>query len=224
MVNVLSTKVLRPESLALLEGKAVLMGMESFIQLDYHQNIKLPKHKGPVQAIFTSAHSVNAIAPILKDLAEIERIFCIEGQTRKAVEELFPHVSEIFSAPYAAELLVLMDSKLSGSPIWFFKGNKALPTIPNGLKKLKRSFEAIEVYKNSSCPKKIEHNFDAILFLSPSAIESFLLDNFITDNTITFAVGTTTAKALEGHAKHIIIAEKPSEASMLSTLFKHFNI
>ena len=57
--------------------------------------------------------------------------------------------------------------------------------------------------------------FDAILFFSPSGIESFLEKNNFTNEQI-FCIGTTTASALPTDYKKVIIAETPTNEILIN--------
>ena len=55
---------------------------------------------------------------------------------------------------------------------------------------------------------------DAILFFSPSGIESYLKDNTITDEKC-FCIGTTTAEALQEITENIIIAKQQTVENVI---------
>ena len=69
-------------------------------------------------------------------------------------------------------------------------------------------------------PQNIKgENVDAILFFSPSGVESYLKDNKI-KNEICFCIGETTASALENKTKNIIIAEQPTIEDVIEVIIR----
>lgn len=222
MVRVLSTKQLREETFRLFPHAGIVVKSVPFIRIDLPEQIILPEAR-QVDAIITSANAVTALNSIREKLPVFNNIYCISGQTEALVRE---HLSaeSVVARPYASELVEIMEKAAFTYPLWFFKGNKALPTIPEGLKRAGIDFTAIEVYQNTATPQTLQEDFEAILFFSPSAVESFLKNNFIPDNTITFAIGKTTAKALKPFAKRVIISEKTTEVSVIESVVKYFNL
>ncbi len=84
--------------------------------------------------------------------------------------------------------------------------------------------KTINVYEKKLSPKKIDFEFEAILFFSPSAIESFFKNNIINENIIVFCIWKITKKYfLEKKLKNkIIITEKHSEEDLLKTMQNYF--
>jgi uroporphyrinogen-III synthase len=83
-------------------------------------------------------------------------------------------------------------------------------------------FEEIEVYKTVLTPTAITSKPNGILFFSPSGVESYLKQNTITDETC-FAIGTTTAEALESITTNIIIANQPTVENVIIQCIKHYS-
>jgi uroporphyrinogen-III synthase len=65
------------------------------------------------------------------------------------------------------------------------------------------------VYETTLTPQKIKNSVEAILFFSPSGVESYLKDNTL-KKEVCFCIGETTAEALQKTTKNIIIAENPT--------------
>jgi uroporphyrinogen-III synthase len=83
------------------------------------------------------------------------------------------------------------------------------------------NFEEFEVYTTAKCPIRINSIPNAILFFSPSAVESYLELNKIHDS-FCFCIGNTTAKALSGISENKIIANQPSIENVIIQAIKHF--
>lgn len=221
-INILSTKLLREGAFKVAPYSGAVLEEYSFVRIDLNENIRLPAAQ-KVAAIVTSANAVKALERLINQLPVFDTIYCIAGKTEALVKEhLKP--GNIIARPYASELLEVMINTQHTCPLWFFKGNKVLPTIPEGLQNAGIAFEAIEVYQNTATPVVLGIDFDAILFFSPSAVESFLQNNYIHDNTITFAIGKTTAKALKPFAKKVVISKEPTEESVIKAVREYFNL
>ena len=76
----------------------------------------------------------------------------------------------------------------------------------------------VEVYDTVLQGKLFPQSFDAILFFSPSGVESYCRENDL-HNTFTYCIGPTTAHAVRLYTNHICIAEEPTvEATVKAVL------
>jgi uroporphyrinogen-III synthase len=60
--------------------------------------------------------------------------------------------------------------------------------MKNFLSKKNIELKTINVYEKKISPKKIDFDYDGILFFSPSQIESFFQKNFLKENIIIFCI------------------------------------
>ncbi|GAC1708945.1 MAG: hypothetical protein NVS9B7_26700 [Flavisolibacter sp.] len=105
----------------------------------------------------------------------------------------------------------------------FFCGNKRREELPLILKNNGIKLHEVIVYETLETPILVTEPFEAILFFSPSAVNSFFFLNRISINTLCFAIGQTTANAITVHAKNkIITSTTPSPAAMVLDLIKHY--
>ena len=220
-IKILSTKLLREATMSQLAAAGIAVVAKPFIRIDIPGQITLPRAQR-ADAIITSVNAVKALTGIRQLLPPFQTVYCIAGSTEAMVKETFD--AEVISRTYAAELVEVIVSAAHIYPLWFFKGDKALPTIPEGLTKAGITFEAIEVYQNMAIPHMLKEDFEAILFFSPTAVESFMQYNIIPDNTITFAIGKTTAAALAPFAKQVVISETTSETAVAKAVVNYFNL
>ena len=79
----------------------------------------------------------------------------------------------------------------------------------------------IQVYETTLTPQKIKTPVEAILFFSPSGIESYLKENKIKNETC-FCIGTTTASALEGITKNIVVADQPTIEDVIEEVIAEY--
>ena len=89
------------------------------------------------------------------------------------------------------------------------------------MKSAQVNFNEIQVYETTLTPHKIKTKVDAILFFSPSGVESYLAENKI-KNEICFCIGETTAEALEKTTRNIIVAEQPSVENVIDDVIAEY--
>ncbi len=170
--------------------------------------------------IFTSQ---NAVLSVLESenifLLKTKVVFCVGLKTKALLEENGFEVAVYVD--YAEDLAEIISLIYKEESFTFFSGNLRKDLLPKTLKKAKIDFSEIEVYETKLSPKKIKDKVDAILFFSPSGVESFLKDNKITKE-ICFCIGNTTAEALENITTNIIIAEYPSIENVIEEVINEF--
>lgn len=173
--------------------------------------------------VFTS---VNAVAPVVAALQETVpdwRIYCISGATRMAVEQYFGADRIAGSADDAASLAQKISLPDGPSEVLFFCGNKRLDTLPGLLSGRDIMVEECQVYITTLSPVRVDKSYDAILFFSPSGVESFLSENEMPQETILFSIGHTTAKALNGKLPNkVIVSPEPGKKQLTETVIAYY--
>ena len=214
MIRILSTKKLKSNQkqfllnagMAVIEADFIGIQSKSFTFLNIYDNL-----------IFTSGNAVAAVSDH-PDVQEIRRkpSFCVGEKTADLLDENGFTVQE--RANSATELAKIVISEYANESFTFFSGNQRLDELPNKLKEAAIIFNEIEVYETIAMPQPIKATVNGILFFSPSAVESYLLSNEITNETC-FCIGNTTAKALMKTTDKIIIANQPSvENTIIQTI------
>lgn len=78
-------------------------------------------------------------------------------------------------------------------------------------------------YRTEFTPVVIDHSYDAIIFFSPSAVDSFLSINAL-QQVPCFCIGKTTADHAEQKGyQHTYIPDAPSEEILLKTIVTHYS-
>lgn len=171
--------------------------------------------------IFTSQ---NAVLSILENsnLEELKakNVFCVGLKTKDLLVENGFNVMAYTG--YAQDLAEIISLVYADESYTFFSGNLRRDTLPEVLKRAHIKFNEITVYETLLTPQKINAKVDGILFFSPSAVESFLVENKIKDETC-FCIGTTTAEALETNKiKNIVIANQPTVENTIIQCINEF--
>ena len=175
--------------------------------------------------IFTSQNAVRSFLTHPKfeenksDL-QSKKVFCVGVKSKTILTDAGFEV--IAYADYASDLTEIICLIYANGSYTFFSGNLRKETLPLALKNAGIEFNEIEVYETQLKPHKIKEAVDAILFFSPSGVESYLKDNPI-KKEMCFCIGETTAEALENkHIKNIIIAEHPSVENVITEVKEYY--
>lgn len=170
--------------------------------------------------------SQNAVLSLIEqtgwEVLKTKTVFCV-GIKTKDLLELNGFKVDVYM-DYASELAEIITLIYNKESYTFLSGNLRMETLPNALKKEGITFNEIEVYQTTLAPFKIseQEKFEAILFFSPSAVESYLTNNKI-KKEVCFCIGTTTAKALEAHkVKNIVIAETPTIDEVVIAVIEYY--
>ncbi|AWA29184.1 uroporphyrinogen-III synthase [Flavobacterium magnum] len=217
MIRILSTKKLLPNQrqfllhagLSVVEADFISIQAKPFTFTEIFDNL-----------IFTSANAVKAVAEH-PDVQEIRRkpCFCVGEKTAALLDEVGFTVME--TADNASDLAAIIKNNYAADSFTFFCGSLRMETLPVSLKISGIRFNEMQVYETVLAPKKIKSEVDGLLFFSPSAVESYLMENKI-DNQTCFCIGAITAKALEKQTKNIVMANKPSVENVIIQTIQHF--
>lgn len=216
-MKILSTKILTDSQkkplieagLELIENDFISTQIKSFELKNINESL-----------IFTSQNSVESILqhPELEKLKS-KKVYCVGIKTKNLLAENGFEV--IAYTGYAADLAEIITLIYKSESYTFFSGNKRRDTLPNALKEAGVKFNEIEVYETTLTPQKIKGTVDAVLFFSPSAVESYLTDNKL-KNEICFCIGETTASALENKTKNIIVADQPTIEDVIEAVIEEY--
>lgn len=217
MIQILSTKTLLDN-----QKQALVKANFDIVEVDFIQTKSHAFELNEINdnLIFTSQ---NAVHSFLKDpkseQLKSKNVFCVGIKTKILLSENgFNVVAYTGYAEDLAEIITLIYSKESYT---FFSGNLRRETLPKALKEAKIKFNEIQVYETTLTPQKIKTPVDAILFFSPSGIESYLKLNTI-KKEICFCIGTTTSEPLEKITKNIIIADQPTIEDVIEEVLNYY--
>ena len=220
--RILSTKVLLSYQKQVLTDIGLEVLESNFIEVET-KSFELNGIKDNL--IFTSQNAVRSFLthPQFeenKSDLQSKKVFCVGVKSKTILTDAGFEV--IAYADYASDLTEIICLIYANSSYTFFSGNLRKETLPLALKNTGIEFNEIEVYETQLKPHKIKEALDAILFFSPSGVESYLKDNPI-KKELCFCIGETTAEALENkHIKNIIIAEHPSVENVITEVKEYY--
>ena len=216
-IQILSTKILTD-----IQKKALLDANFSVIDADFiqtkNQDFELTQLQDNL--IFTSQNAAQSVLlhPKSNELKS-KNVFCVGLKTKALLEENGFNV--IVYVDYASDLAEIITLIYSNESYTFFSGNLRKETLPKALKDAKITFNEIQVYETTLTPQKIKSPLEAILFFSPSGVESYLKENTI-KKELCFCIGETTAEALPKTVKNIIVAAQPSIEDVIEDAIAEF--
>ena len=220
--RILSTKVLLSHQKQVLTDVGFEVLESNFIEVET-KSFELNGIKDNL--IFTSQNAVRSFLnhPQFeenKSDLQSKKVFCVGVKSKTILTDAGFEV--IAYADYASDLTEIICLIYANESYTFFSGNLRKETLPLALKNAGIEFNEIEVYETQLKPHKIKEAVDAILFFSPSGVESYLKDNPI-KKELCFCIGETTAEVLENkHIKNIVIAEHPSVENVITEVKEYY--
>ncbi len=205
---ILSTRPLAKEIISEAEQHEIIIEELSFIETkpvqdpELFQKVKeLSTQK--LTVVFTSMNAVVAVLMHIKSKVDW-RIYCLGNTTKKLVEQNLGS-DKIVATAENAKLLAerMIDDGVKS--IVFFCGNLRRDELINKFRSEKAGVEEVVVYQTLEMPKTLAKEYSAILFFSPSAVNSFFKTNKLNHQKQVFAIGKTTAEAIREHKHHKII-------------------
>lgn len=179
-----------------------------------------------VSAVFTSVHGVNAVADILKTPPKDWDIYCIGHSTKAAVAAFFGEKTIVSTAQYGLDLahnIIGIDREYAIEKLVFFAGNIRGNDLPDTLSQNHLKVTEYTVYETILKPQVFNKNFAGILFYSSSAVDSFFKVNTIIDNTVCFAIGTSTAATIKKCCGNkIVISDFTTKENVMDTAINYF--
>tara|TARA_B110000914_G_C15496544_1_gene463572 strand:+ start:933 stop:1610 length:678 start_codon:yes stop_codon:yes gene_type:complete len=218
-----STKILSSSSKALIKGKLIDIDDRAFVSIQLIKNIDFDKTTKIETPVFTSSNGVKGFMTLVKEKKiAITKIACyaIEGKTSKTAKE---YGIQIKKTAYSATNLAKEIKKNKETSVIHFTSKFRRKELYEALKKEKIAIEPVLVYNKTNTPSEIQ-DIDAMLFFSPSQIDSFFSKNNLNINKPVFCIGPSTAKHIkEKGYKNIIIAKVPSEKELIAILIEYYN-
>ena len=162
--------------------------------------------------IFTSRNAVRACFEGKSKPSQRLNCLCVGRGTAALLEDYGQLVLETADGAEALSKIIL--KKYSSRSFIYFCGNRRLEILPGRLREAGVSLTEQIVYETKLNLLPFECAPDAILFFSPSGVESFTTTQSLKDR-VAICIGPTTAAAAEKYTKQIIISETPSVEAVL---------
>ena len=216
MIQILSTKKLAKSLKKKLSAASISCVEKNFIKTS---SLTFEKPILNDYLIFTSKKAVKSVLKSKNKAVFSKPCFCVGEKTKK---KLLKNKFEVIECTdYAADLIKIIDKKHKTNTFTFFCGNIRRNTIPDYLQQNEIKYNEITAYTTTLKPRLIKKNYEAVLFYSPSGVNSFLEHNSIEDK-ICFCIGTTTADALENKTDKIVLASQPTIENVITAVLNYY--
>lgn len=171
--------------------------------------------------IFTSQNAVKAVLDHDSvDSLRNRSIFCVGKNTGKLIEKNLGAVS--YTATSAEALALYLVNNHQQNSFTFFCGNLRQAILPDTLRENSIEIEEIECYKTIPDPVKINDLYEAVLFYSPSGVQSFIMENSPGDS-VAFCIGNTTGAMAQKFFKKVVISEKSTIEGVIESVNDYYN-
>ncbi len=223
MINILSTKKIKDSLVKVAQSLGLRLLAHDFIAIEFLSG--LPETQAITKAhqhlIFTSANAVKAYQKII-DRHGLEmqhkKLHCLQGETSKSAARL-QNVEIISRAKNAQELAHAILKHQDVEKASFFCGNKRRDTLPRLLRQQNIVVDETVLYRTVLVAHQIAEPYQAVLFFSPSAVESFFQNNHLARHIPCFCIGDTTKNALRQFADNeSVVARDCSQEGVLYAL------
>jgi uroporphyrinogen-III synthase len=228
-IHILCTRELDPMLVEAAAEKNITIDIRPFIATEPIETVEVQQEIEnalllSTTIVFTSMNAVEAVATFIIDDQPDWRIYCIGHTTRKLAERFFGENCIAGFAEDATALAELIVEEGETEELIFFCGNKRRNELPDILRSNDIIIEEIIVYETFEVNHKVSGEYNAVLFFSPSAVESFFVNNKPNDKIIFFAIGKTTAAAIKKFSTNkIIIADEPGKENLVEKMMEYFS-
>ncbi len=228
---IFSTRVLPPEMEEALNNAGLELQSQNFIKVEntFDENSlrECLLHSESVARVFTSKNAVRSIKALLQSEPNLQipekKTFTVGIRATEMLEEI--GIKSNVRAENALKLAQIIARNPDVKSIDFFCGNKALDDLPEYLESKNIRVHKEVVYETELVHAEVETtNFDALIFLSPTAAFSFFKKNKVKPNIPAICIGATTAEAVRLRCENPRInADDPSLEGVVNKVIDYFN-
>ena len=225
--TILSTKKLKPSLVRIAEAAGIAV-----LQHDFIKTVSIVDENGVRELsaagewlVFTSKQAVKIYGNIQKSMEAVQdhKIYCLQGETLKAASKLTN--CEIAGVAHdAASLATLIIKDGRATSLSFVCGKMRRNDLSTALRAAGITVKEIPVYDTVYNGKPIGESYKALLFFSPSAVESYFQTNILQAALPAFCIGNTTASSFREHSNNpVTVATEPSQEAMVEACIKYFS-
>ncbi len=219
--TILSTRPVSNSLVIAAQSKNIELEAISFIETEAIDDIEVQQEieQAALQraaVVFTSMNAVSAVTDMLEKQVPEWQIYCIGHRTQELVTDYFGAQAIAATADNAA---ALAEAIIADEPdeVFFFCGNKRRDELPHQLQEHHIQVNEIVVYQTVSLPQQVNKTYNAILFFSPSAVDSFFNLNKLPAHTVVYAIGNTTGNEIKRRCSNrIVIGHSPVKDELIA--------
>lgn len=198
------------------------INIEPVVSSELKKDIELLCSK-ELKVVFTSNNGVKSVAALVEKKPENWELFSIEGVTSKSVQQYFG-ADSLAATALSGEDLAKEILKGDIKEVVFFCGDLRRDELPERLRSSGVKVTEVIVYHTVATPAKVEKEYDAILFFSPSSVYSYVSMNNIPEKTVCFAIGNTTANTIKNIVSNkVLVAQPPQKERVVDMVLEYYN-
>lgn len=221
MKRVLFTKTFDNEFLQVYFGDSFQVEAYDFIEIEENpiDEIKAEIDDQVANAIVSSVRS----ARLIQDLPLSSSFYVVGEKSKEVLENAGLRVAHwtLYADDLVAYIQVNFKEKSSFN---FFCSQIRRDTIPEALKAMGHKVNEIIAYKTRSKAVDIAPNYDAYVFYSPSGVKSFQEQYGNAEKARIFAIGKTTADAVEKHlGRKAEFPDRPDHKALIQFIKTRLN-
>lgn len=218
-IQILSTKQLSESQTDLFDSK-IGFKMSDFIAIRYNRLKPTVLKEVQDHVVVTSQNGVEALLNNFSPLElNFKNIYCVGRRTKRLIERKIGKVEKVENS--ASDLANYLVSKGNVDSVTFFCGDKRRDELPSILKEGGISLNEIEAYRTILNERKFSDAFNAILFYSPTGVQSYVEDNEHRA-AVAFCIGETTAEEARKHFDKVEVSKLPSIENMIKTVNTYY--
>ena len=216
--TVFSTKKLTEDQRLLFHEKVVVESAD-FIKISLNR-IHPRFFKKEIQNVVIT--SKNAVESLITNYSAIElqfkNIYCVGRRTKKLVETKIGKVAHFENS--AEKLANYLVEFMEGTEVTYFCSDLRLDDLPTILEKNNIKVTEVEAYQTKYDAVKLPESIEAVMFYSPSTVQSFIKQNEA--HVIAFCIGETTAKEAKKYFSDVRTAKVPTVESVIELINEHY--
>ena len=224
MLKVLSTKILDEKLIATARDMGMSLDCVEVIgtrTLDFDRSALQSDTYDAI--VFTSSNAVKAFIPPLQrgsggfDYSHT-KVFALSGKTKDELEK--NGIAPVGVADNAEQLGDKIIAEGTIRSVLNICGNLRLDALEKKLTAAGISYKELVVYETIALDNRVDASYDAVMFYSPSGVESFSTKNKLNQRTLYCCIGEMTAgklKSIDGNV-NIVVAKEPRPEAMLTTI------
>ncbi|WP_158845583.1 hydroxymethylbilane synthase [Algibacter sp. L1A34] len=169
--------------------------------------------------IITSKNAVESLTTNYSALElQFKNIYCVGRRTKRLVENRIGKVTH--SENNAKKLADYLVEYMTGAEVTYFCSDIRLDALPTILSENNIKVTEIEAYQTKYDGVRVNDSVEAVMFYSPSTVESFTQKN--KKQVIAFCIGETTAAEARKHFEDVRVAKVPTVESVIELINEYY--
>ncbi len=149
------------------------------------------------------------------------RVYAISGKTNNELRQHGIRIGAIAKGSEELADMIIADKKAKS--VLHICGDLRMDTLSAKLKEANVTYTPLVIYHTEMLYPNISDEYEAILFFSPSGIDSYRKNNKLEFKTLYSCIGNTTGAYLSSliAGAEIIVVDSPEPETMINAIVQH---